>query len=133
MNFIGKYSNKWHILYIFLNVFRRALQKKVRAEEMLKASSLPPSMAKREKDKPKSCICPRSFRDLGLEENVKPKNHFLSVEKEFEELRDEFLRSSPKPNKVKKRNDKRVRIFFTINMNYSFILLIPTKPLSYLR
>lgn len=31
--------------------FYRALQKRIRAEEMLKASSLPPSMAKREKVK----------------------------------------------------------------------------------
>ncbi|CAH1956561.1 unnamed protein product [Acanthoscelides obtectus] len=39
--------------------FYRALQKRIRAEEMLRAASLPPSMAKREKSKPKMDVCPR--------------------------------------------------------------------------
>ncbi|CAH1122906.1 unnamed protein product [Ceutorhynchus assimilis] len=44
--------------------FYRALQKKVRAEEMLKQASLPPSMAKREHSRSKIDVCPRSYREL---------------------------------------------------------------------
>lgn len=48
----------------------RALQKKIRAEEMLKHASLPPSMAKREKSRPKFDVCPRSYRDLDTPDHI---------------------------------------------------------------
>lgn len=52
----------------------RALQRKIRAEEMLRRSSLPPSMAKREKIKPKPIICPRSFKNLEMDSTVNSSN-----------------------------------------------------------
>lgn len=84
----------------------RALQRKIRAEEMLKAASLPPSMAKREKHKTKPCVCPRSYRDFGIEDPRNIQNHFLSLDEEFEELRKEFL--SPVRHPTKKKRGKRV-------------------------
>ncbi|KAK4885131.1 hypothetical protein RN001_001402 [Aquatica leii] len=54
--------------------FYRALQRKIRAEEMLRRSSLPPSMAKREKIKPKPIICPRSFKNLEMDSTVNSSN-----------------------------------------------------------
>lgn len=91
--------------------FYRALQKKIRAEEMLKASSLPPSMAKREKIQPKQKICARSLKELendGDEEvfNVRKKGNTRKkksyLEKEFENLQREFVegRKKVKQNKV---------------------------------
>lgn len=41
--------------------FYRALQKKIRAEEMFRAASLPPSMAKRERCMLKAAICSRAL------------------------------------------------------------------------
>ncbi|XP_018568486.2 protein FAM161A [Anoplophora glabripennis] len=89
--------------------FYRAIQKKIRAEEMLKAASLPPSMAKRAKTKPKMDVCPRSFRDLNKEEKSpkKPKNipnykaYHDQFEKQLEELKNEFISTSPRPFKLK--------------------------------
>ncbi|XP_023312519.1 protein FAM161B-like, partial [Anoplophora glabripennis] len=86
-----------------------AIQKKIRAEEMLKAASLPPSMAKRAKTKPKMDVCPRSFRDLNKEEKSpkKPKNipnykaYHDQFEKQLEELKNEFISTSPRPFKLK--------------------------------
>ncbi|RZC43209.1 UPF0564 domain containing protein [Asbolus verrucosus] len=95
--------------------FYRALQKKIRAEEMLRAASLPPSMAKREKTTQKYDVCPRSYRDV-VEGKPKKTNKKSSYklnqdyyEKELEDLKNEFLGISPKPyNKSKsKRNEKR--------------------------
>ncbi|KAJ8925764.1 hypothetical protein NQ315_009612 [Exocentrus adspersus] len=89
--------------------FYRALQKKIRAEEMLKAASLPPSMAKRAKSKPKTEICPRSFRDLKREEKPLKKSKSIpnykacheQYEKQLEELKQEFISTSPRPFKLK--------------------------------
>lgn len=79
---------------------------------MLKAASLPPSMAKREKTHRKPCICPRTYKDLGIKcdtHSTKSKNHFQTLEQEFDELRREFLSSnSPRPHKIKKWGEKRV-------------------------
>lgn len=81
--------------------FYRALQKKIRAEEMLKASSLPPSMAKREKTKSKQKICPRTLKELESEDE-KDVFKYLSekkskkLEKEFEELQREFVSARKK-------------------------------------
>ncbi|CAH1116587.1 unnamed protein product [Phaedon cochleariae] len=94
--------------------YYRALQKKIRAEEMLRAASLPPSMAKREKTKPKVDVCPRSYRDCLKEERASKKSRSISnfktyhdkIEKELEELKNEFI-SSPRPFKLK--SSKRVR------------------------
>ncbi|CAH1956560.1 unnamed protein product [Acanthoscelides obtectus] len=97
--------------------FYRALQKRIRAEEMLRAASLPPSMAKREKSKPKMDVCPRSYRDNEKEEKSLRKvgkipnfkAYHDQLERELEELKNEFISTSPKPFKFKtsKRNDKR--------------------------
>lgn len=88
--------------------FYRALQKKIRAEEMLKASSLPPSMAKREKGKPKPDLCPRTYRDLDTEDGL----HVLKKisgggrkeepdDEELEDLKNEFLSRSYRCSKGK--------------------------------
>lgn len=74
--------------------FYRALQRKIRAEEMLKAASLPPSMEKRQKRKPKDEVCPRLMAELKEER----------LEKEFEELRKEFLNEKKKKKKKQKRS-----------------------------
>lgn len=87
--------------------FYRALQRRIRAEEMLKASSLPPSMAKREKTKSKFDICPRTLREMESEEEdvikVKKgkKKYTERLEKEFEELQIEFISGHKKKNKTK--------------------------------
>lgn len=87
--------------------FYRALQKRIRAEEMLKASSLPPSMAKREKTRSKLKICPRTLRELESEEEdtnkvkkSKKKNR-ERLEKDFEELQIEFISGRKRKDKVK--------------------------------
>ncbi|XP_076268836.1 uncharacterized protein LOC143201585 isoform X1 [Rhynchophorus ferrugineus] len=95
--------------------FYRALQKKVRAEEMLKHASLPPSMAKREKSKPKADVCPRSYRDLELESTVHKSKKIPNYqayhdqyERELEELKKEFISTSPRPFKLKSgRRDRK--------------------------
>lgn len=68
---------------------------------MLRAASLPPSMAKREKTRPKFDVCPRSFKDLDCSNAEQRKGHKASKSgqkyrnqyeiKEFEELKNEFL------------------------------------------
>lgn len=84
--------------------FYRALQKRIRAEEMLKAASLPPSMAKREKTKPKQKVCPRTLKDFEDEPGgeFKPRKSKKSLEKEFDELQREFVNGH-------KRKEKKVR------------------------
>ncbi|XP_017775181.1 PREDICTED: protein FAM161A [Nicrophorus vespilloides] len=86
--------------------FYRSLQKKIRAEEMLKASSLPPAMAKREKTKPKYQICPRSFRDLYLNESNGTNTNF---DKELAELELDFVLRTPSPRQCKKKARKSCR------------------------
>ncbi|KAI4467779.1 hypothetical protein MML48_2g00009547 [Holotrichia oblita] len=99
--------------------FYRALQRKVRAEEMLRAASLPPSMALREKKKPKPHLCPRSYRDFNIDEDMvkqimltknnskcKPQiNDYIDRElRELEKLESEFIRRNPKCHKNKRRS-----------------------------
>lgn len=94
----------------------RALQKKIRAEEMLRASSLPPSMARRETTKPKMDVCPRSYRDSFSDDNSskKPKKipnfhaYHDRFEKNLEDLKNEFISTSPRPFKL--RTSKRVSV-----------------------
>lgn len=97
--------------------FYRTLQKKIRAEEMLKNASLPPSMAKREKNKTIYDVCPRSFRNLDVEELIgfekkkrRPLPDYKKIqedfEKQLEELKSEFISTSPRPFKFKKRKNK---------------------------
>lgn len=89
--------------------YSRAIQKKIRAEEMLKAASLPPSMAKRAKTMPKMDVCPRSFRDLNKEGRPSKKSKNIpnyqtyhdQYEKQLEELKNEFISTSPRPFKLK--------------------------------
>ncbi|XP_050293696.1 protein FAM161A-like [Anthonomus grandis grandis] len=94
--------------------FYRTLQKKIRAEEMLKLASLPPSMAKREKSQPKFDVCPRSFRDSQTSNERDPtppvrkgrkipnyKMYHDKYERELEELKNEFISTSPRPFKLK--------------------------------
>lgn len=77
--------------------FYRALQKKIRAEEMLKASSLPPSMAKRERSKPKQNLCPRTYRDLDTEDGlhvlkkISDRSKEERDDEELEDLKNEYL------------------------------------------
>lgn len=74
---------------------------------MLKAASLPPSMAKREKSKPKYAICPRSVRDLDTDDgihslqNVTEYKECYLQEKEFEQLKREFLKTGKQKSKEK--------------------------------
>ncbi|KAG5896171.1 hypothetical protein JTB14_016946 [Gonioctena quinquepunctata] len=89
--------------------YYRALQKKIRAEEMLRASSLPPSMAKRERSESKMDVCPRSFRYTSREEKLPRKSKTVpnfkayhdKFERELEELKNEFISTSPRPFKLK--------------------------------
>ncbi|XP_060533562.1 protein FAM161A-like isoform X1 [Cylas formicarius] len=85
--------------------FYRMLQKKVRAEEMLKQASLPPSMAKREKCRPKLNVCPRLYKEVSItdKKNASPKciktnKNYKYIqqqhERELQELKDEFISSS---------------------------------------
>lgn len=43
------------------------MKRRIRAEEMLKASNLPPSMAQRARTKPEKPICPRALREIEKE------------------------------------------------------------------
>lgn len=76
---------------------------------MLRASSLPPSMAKRESTKPKMDVCPRSYRDSISEDNQSKKTKRIPnfkayhdrLEQELEDLKNEFISTSPRPFKLK--------------------------------
>lgn len=92
---------------------------------MLRASSLPPSMAKRERIKPKMNVCPRSFRD-SITDDTTPKKCFKipnykayhdRLEKELEDLKNDFVSTSPRPFKLKtlKRVDKCSMLMFYTN------------------
>lgn len=85
---------------------------------MLRAASLPPSMALREKKKPKPHLCPRSYRDFNIDEDVvkqimltkstskcKPQiNEYIDRElRELEKLESEFIRRNSKCHKNKRR------------------------------
>lgn len=92
--------------------FHRSLQKKIRAEEMLKTASLPPSMAKREKTKSKYHICPKSFREMYESQMRKiPPSRRKDLEKELAELELDFIMATPSPvnvlNKPKNNKSKR--------------------------
>lgn len=85
---------------------------------MLKASSLPPSMAKRERTKPKYGFCPRSYRDLQTSDGkhmlreIKGPNK-SAIESEFEELRTDFIdggRRSSKTTTPKRERKVSIRI-----------------------
>lgn len=86
---------------------------------MLRAASLPPSMALREKKRPKEHLCPRSYRDFNIDEtlvrevmssksNRKSKSQVTNCIdeelRELEKLEHEFVRRSPKYYKNKRRN-----------------------------
>ncbi|KAB0804652.1 hypothetical protein PPYR_01622 [Photinus pyralis] len=82
--------------------FYRALQRKIRAEEMLQRASLPPSMARREKLKPKPIICLRSFKhlesDVSSPKSSEVPNYKASherLEKELDDLKNDFITTSP--------------------------------------
>ncbi|GJQ76774.1 hypothetical protein Trydic_g15614 [Trypoxylus dichotomus] len=98
---------------------KRALQKKVRAEEMLRAASLPPSMALREKKKPRQHLCPRTYRDFNIDENLvkeimavqsnrqnkSQRKEYINRElRELEKLENEFIKRSPKYCKNKRKS-----------------------------
>lgn len=95
----------------------RALQRKIRAEEMLKAASLPPSMRTRERSNPKLEFCPKAIcsgdsvksQSRGIP-NYKASHQRL--EKELKDLKNEFISTSPRPFSLKtsKRNERRVSI-----------------------
>ncbi|XP_065167434.1 protein FAM161A isoform X2 [Atheta coriaria] len=91
--------------------YYRSLQKKIRAEEMLKTASLPPSMAKREKTKSKYHICPKSFREMYESQMRKiPPSRRKDLEKELAELELDFIMATPSPvnvNKPKSNKSKR--------------------------
>lgn len=84
---------------------------------MLKAASLPPSMAKRAKTMPKMDVCPRSFRDLDKDDKRSKKMRNIpnykayhdQYEKQLEEMKNEFISTSPRPFKLK--TSKRVSTY----------------------
>lgn len=85
---------------------------------MLRAASLPPSMAKRERTCLKYDVCPRSYRDIVENKPTKTKKNKNNYkfgsdcfEKEFEELKNEFLEST---NIRKNRRYKKQVIYFRI-------------------
>lgn len=75
----------------------------------MRASSLPPAMAKRESTKPKMDVCPRSYRDSFSEDNQSKKSKRIPnfkayhdrLEQELEDLKNEFISTSPRPFKLK--------------------------------
>lgn len=91
--------------------FYRTLQRKIRAEEMLRAASLPPSMAKRERSRRNFNICPRSFRNFSFNDKRTPSSRSKRLpnykifherlEKELEDLKNDFITTSPRPFKFK--------------------------------
>ncbi|XP_018322448.1 protein FAM161A [Agrilus planipennis] len=96
--------------------FYRCLQKKIRAEEMLKASSLPPSMAKREKTRLKHEICPKTLKSVNALKDsdiCRRCLHFIPhhkkecLEKELEQLAQEYMESNTKTVKKKKKKSSR--------------------------
>lgn len=81
------------------------LQKKIRAEEMLRAASLPPSMAKRERNRIKNAICYRALQDFEVEYKKEKQNN----DGELEEFLKGYL-SGNGPKMLKKPKKKRVRL-----------------------
>lgn len=92
---------------------------------MLHTASLPPSMAKREKIKPKPIICPRSFKSLDDESdfNYPVKSHSIpnykasheKLEQELKDLKGDFITTSPLPFKLKtarRSAERRVCIWY---------------------
>lgn len=112
----------------------RALKKKIRAEEMLKASSLPPSMAARQKIQKRSnnTICPRSYRSMDVDaENVSAKKSARvpdyqakheQLDLELEDLKNDFITTTPRPFhfQTARRHEKmRSRsVMFILDLNY---------------
>lgn len=87
---------------------------------MLKASSLPPSMAKREKTHKPYDICPRSYRYLETSDNETIKKshskHVPDFESkhdqlnlELDDLKNDFISTTPRPFKFQtaKRHEKK--------------------------
>ncbi|XP_045470304.1 protein FAM161A-like [Harmonia axyridis] len=96
--------------------FYRSLQKKIRSAEMLKAASLPPSMAKREQNKKIYDVCPKSYKTMTYSDEFPEfmrskkipdfkKFHDL-YEKELEDLKNEFISTSPRPFKFRRSKSK---------------------------
>lgn len=83
---------------------------------MLRAASLPPSMAHRERTAHKYDVCPRSYRDFVNKEKIdkanKYKFNYSLYEKELEELKNEFLGVQ---TKLHKPNHKRKVSFIHLN------------------
>lgn len=87
----------------------RALNRKLRAEELLKISSLPPSMKKRNKDSPKSEKSSSSSVKRGKRRKKLPKK--LSNDNKD----DEFITTCPNPFKfetVKRSTTRNSKVFF---------------------
>lgn len=107
---------------------------------MLKAASLPPSMKKREKTRPKYSVCPRTYRDLDTNDgrhalkNGKRANN-SEIENEFDELRNEFINSGHRSSKAstskrerKVSTDNPINIFSVV-MQY-FLEILQERLLS---
>ncbi|KAK9878516.1 hypothetical protein WA026_022412 [Henosepilachna vigintioctopunctata] len=96
--------------------FYRSLQKKIRSAEMLKASSLPPSMAKREQHKKIYDVCPKSYKTMVYDEEFPEFMRTKRIpdfqkfhdryDKELEELKNEFISTSPRPFKFRRSKSK---------------------------
>lgn len=96
--------------------FFRSLQKKIRASEMLKAASLPPSMAKREQNKKIYDVCPKSYKTMTYYDEFPEfmrskkvpdfKKFHDHYEKELEDLKNEFISTSPRPFKFRRSKSK---------------------------
>lgn len=121
MNFTGK-SFHQIIFFMPLKYSFRALQKKIRAEEMLRVASLPPSMAKREKHKLKTSICNRAISNFHCDEQPRKKStRKKHRENDLSELMREYLSYSPKPlKKTKKKRVKMNKINFILLFKLNF-------------
>lgn len=105
------FSNYFHNK-MWEDEYFRALNRKLRAEELLKISSLPPSMKKRNKDSPKSEKSSTSSVKRGKRRKKLPKK--LSNDNKD----DEFITTCPNPFKFeteKRSTTRNSKVFFIIN------------------
>lgn len=77
-------------------MYFRALQKRIRAEEMLRASSLPPSMEKRERCKIQTAICANALTNVEQPRKKSRKKEQKTQNNQINEYMREYLCYTPK-------------------------------------
>lgn len=84
----------------------RAIQKKIRAEEMLRAASLPPSMEKRERCKMRAAVCVSALSNSEQPRKKSRKKEHKTPDNHLNEFMREYLCYTPK--NLRKSKKKRV-------------------------